>query len=163
MNNKYRIIFWGTIMVILIGLGVYGIICNFKIFNDKKPMITEVLNIFDRNETINKYREYNTNITSKLGSKKVVITFSGTFDNLYELKYKSGYLELEIDKNDAVGLNVAMVMLDSVAVYYGEEETSTYDTFKSNRIYDMNLNDGVKVIINTNTYVYRISLNNHIK
>ncbi len=163
MNNKYRIIFWGTIMVILIGIGVYGIICNFKIFNDKKPMITEVLNIFDRNETINKYREYNTNITSKLGSKKVVITFSGTFDNLYELKYKSGYLELEIDKNDAVGLNVAMVMLDSVAVYYGEEETSTYDTFKSNRIYDMNLNDGVKVIINTNTYVYRISLNNHIK
>ncbi len=163
MNNKYRIIFWGTIMVILIGLGVYGIICNFKIFNDKKPMITEVLNIFDRNETINKYREYNTNITSKLGSKKVVITFSGTFDNVYELKYKSGYLELEIDKNDAVGLNVAMVMLDSVAVYYGEEETSTYDTFKSNRIYDMNLNDGVKVIINTNTYVYRISLNNHIK
>lgn len=163
MNNKYRIIFWGTIMVILIGLGVYGIICNFKIFNDKKPMITEVLNIFDRNETINRYREYNTNITSKLGSKKVVITFSGTFDNVYELKYKSGYLELEIDKNDAVGLNVAMVMLDSVAVYYGEEETSTYDTFKSNRIYDMNLNDGVKVIINTNTYVYRISLNNHIK
>ena len=163
MNNKYRIIFWGTIMVILIGLGVYGIICNFKIFNDKKPMITEVLNIFDRNETINKYREYNTNITSKLGSKKVVITFSGTFDNVYELKYKSGYLELEIDKNDAVGLNVAMVMLDSVAVYYGEEETSTYDTFKSNRIYDMNLNDGVKVIINTNTYEYRISLNNHIK
>lgn len=163
MNNKYRIIFWGTIMVILIGLGVYGIICNFKIFNDKKPMITEILNIFDRNETINKYREYNTNITSKLGSKKVVITFSGTFDNVYELKYKSGYLELEIDKNDAVGLNVAMVMLDSVAVYYGEEETSTYDTFKSNRIYDMNLNDGVKVIINTNTYVYRISLNNHIK
>lgn len=163
MNNKYRIIFWGTIMVILIGLGVYGIICNFKIFNDKKPMITEVLNIFDRNETINKYREYNTNITSKLGSKKVTITFSGTFDNVYELKYKSGYLELEIDKNDAVGLNVAMVMLDSVAVYYGEEETSTYDTFKSNRIYDMNLNDGVKVIINTNTYVYRISLNNHIK
>lgn len=163
MNNKYRIIFWGTIMVILIGLGVYGIICNFKIFNDKKPMITEVLNIFNRNETINKYREYNTNITSKLGSKKVVITFSGTFDNVYELKYKSGYLELEIDKNDAVGLNVAMVMLDSVAVYYGEEETSTYDTFKSNRIYDMNLNDGVKVIINTNTYVYRISLNNHIK
>lgn len=163
MNNKYRIIFWGTIMVILIGLGVYGIICNFKIFNDKKPMITEVLNIFDRNETINKYREYNTNITSKLGSKKVVITFSGTFDNVYELKYKSGCLELEIDKNDAVGLNVAMVMLDSVAVYYGEEETSTYDTFKSNRIYDMNLNDGVKVIINTNTYVYRISLNNHIK
>ena len=111
----------------------------------------------------NKYREYNTNITSKLGSKKVVITFSGTFDNVYELKYKSGYLELEIDKNDAVGLNVAMVMLDSVAVYYGEEETSTYDTFKSNRIYDMNLNDGVKVIINSNTYVYRISLNNHIK
>lgn len=163
MNNKYRIIFWGTIMVILIGLGVYGIICNFKIFNDKKPMITEVLNIFDRNETINKYREYNTNITSKLGSKKAIITFSGTFDNVYELKYKSGYLELEIDKNDAVGLNVAMVMLDSVAVYYGEEETSTYDTFKSNRIYDMNLNDGVKVIINTNTYVYRISLNNHIK
>lgn len=163
MNNKYRIILWGTIMVILIGLGVYGIICNFKIFNDKKPMITEVLNIFDRNETINKYREYNTNITSKLGSKKVVITFSGTFDNVYELKYKSGYLELEIDKNDAVGLNVAMVMLDSVAVYYGEEETSTYDTFKSNRIYDMNLNDGVKVIINSNTYVYRISLNNHIK
>lgn len=163
MNNKYRIIFWGTIMVILIGLGVYGIICNFKIFNDKKPMITEVLNIFDKNETINKYREYNTNITSKLGSKKVVITFSGTFDNVYELKYKSGYLELEIDKNDAVGLNVAMVMLDSVAVYYGEEETSTYDTFKSNRIYDMNLNDGVKVIINSNTYVYRISLNNHIK
>lgn len=163
MNNKYRIIFWGTIMVILIGLGVYGIICNFKIFNDKKPMITEVLNIFDRNETINKYREYNTNITSKLGSKKVVITFSGTFDNVYELKYKSGYLEIEIDKNDAVGLNVAMVMLDSVAVYYGEEETSTYDTFKSNRIYDMNLNDGVKVIINSNTYVYRISLNNHIK
>lgn len=163
MNNKYRIIFWGTIMVILIGLGVYGIICNFKIFNDKKPMITEVLNIFDRNETINKYREYNTSITSKLGSKKVIITFSGTFDNVYELKYKSGYLELEIDKNDTVGLNVAMVMLDSVAVYYGEEETSTYDTFKSNRIYDMNLNDGVKVIINTNTYVYRISLNNHIK
>lgn len=163
MNNKYRIILWGTIMVILIGLGVYGIICNFKIFNDKKPMITEVLNIFNRNETINKYREYNTNITSKLDSKKVVITFSGTFDNVYELKYKSGYLELEIDKNDAVGLNVAMVMLDSVAVYYGEEETSTYDTFKSNRIYDMNLNDGVKVIINTNTYVYRISLNNHIK
>lgn len=163
MNNKYRIIFWGTIMVILIGLGVYGIICNFKIFNDKKPMITEVLNIFDRNETINKYREYNTNITSKLDSKKAIITFSGTFDNVYELKYKSGYLELEIDKNDAVGLNVAMVMLDSVAVYYGEEETSTYDTFKSNRIYDMNLNDGVKVIINTNSYVYRISLNNHIK
>ena len=163
MNNKYRIIFWGTIMVILIGLGVYGIICNFKIFNDKKPMITEVLNIFDRNETINKYREYNTNITSKLDTKKAIITFSGTFDNVYELKYKSGYLELEIDKNDAVGLNVAMVMLDSVAVYYGEEETSTYDTFKSNRIYDMNLNDGVKVIINTNTYVYRISLNNHIK
>lgn len=163
MNNKYRIIFWGTIMVILIGLGVYGIICSFKIFNDKKPMITEVLNIFDRNETINKYREYNTNITSKLDSKKAIITFSGTFDNVYELKYKSGYLELEIDKNDAVGLNVAMVMLDSVAVYYGEEETSTYDTFKSNRIYDMNLNDGVKVIINTNTYVYRISLNNHIK
>lgn len=163
MNNKYRIIFWGTIMVILIGLGVYGIICNFKIFNDKKPMITEVLNIFDRNETINKYREYNTNITSKLDSKKTIITFSGTFDNVYELKYKSGYLELEIDKNDAVGLNVAMVMLDSVAVYYGEEETSTYDTFKSNRIYDMNLNDGVKVIINSNTYVYRISLNNHIK
>lgn len=163
MNNKYRIILWGTIMVILIGLGVYGIICNFKIFNDKKPMITEVLNIFDRNETINKYREYNTNITSKLDSKKAIITFSGTFDNVYELKYKSGYLELEIDKNDAVGLNVAMVMLDSVAVYYGEEETSTYDTFKSNRIYDMNLNDGVKVIINTNTYVYRISLNNHIK
>lgn len=163
MNNKYRIIFWGTIMVILIGLGVYGIICNFKIFNDKKPMITEVLNIFDRNETINKYREYNTNITSKLDSKKAIITFSGTFDNVYELKYKTGYLELEIDKNDAVGLNVAMVMLDSVAVYYGEEETSTYDTFKSNRIYDMNLNDGVKVIINSNTYVYRISLNNHIK
>lgn len=56
-----------------------------------------------------------------------------------------------------------MVLSDSIAVFYGETPTSTYNLFTTGDIYEYKLNKGIEYTDNNNKYNIKISIKNAIK
>ena len=146
MNNKFRIIFWSFILVLVLASAIFGVSYNKIIYENKKSMLEQIVTTFNNSETVSKYKEYNINMKGTLENKTIVIKVTGTSDYTYNFKFKNTYLELTTNKEDIYKESIAKEILNSIYVY--NENDSKPD-----------LNNKEVTITNTkNNVTYKISL-----
>ena len=67
-KNIIRSIFWGTIALISLILGIMGLIYNNRILNIYKSDLQNITTLFNNATVIRNYEEVNTKITASVNS-----------------------------------------------------------------------------------------------
>lgn len=156
----YRTIFWGLILLIILGLGIYGMIENDKKFDTNREEAQSIVDIFNNNETIKQYKTVGSNVEAKVKKRNIVVSFN---ENNYAFKIKDNYLETTISKNDSIGKIITMIMADSIAVKLGSVEKSTYEFFNQDTVYNMTLEQGILYTSIGTDYNIKLNLKTYIK
>lgn len=156
----YRTIFWGLILLIILGLGIYGMIENDKKFDTNRDEAQSIVDIFNNNETIKQYKTVGSNVEAKVKKRNIVVSFN---ENNYAFKIKDNYLETTISKNDSIGKIITMIMADSIAVKLGSVEKSTYEFFNQDTVYNMTLEQGILYTSIGTDYNIKLNLKTYIK
>lgn len=163
MKNLVRIILCALFIIIFMVLGTLGFIEKRQIVKDNKIMLDSIANIFNNNQTILEYQKTGVNVKASTASTTFNIVFGTETKNTYKFNIEKDYVEIDIDKDDNLASLAVMVLSDSIAVFYGETPTSTYNLFTTGDIYEYKLNRGIEYIDNNNKYNIKISIKNAIK
>lgn len=163
MKNLVRIILCALFIIIFVALGTLGLIRKRQIVKDSKIMLDNIANIFNNNQTILEYQKTGVNVKASTASTTFNIVFGTETKNTYKFNIEKDYVEIDIDKNDNLASLAVMVLSDSIAVFYGETPTSTYNLFTTGDIYEYKLNEGIEYTDNNNKYNIKISIKNAIK
>lgn len=163
MKNLVRIILCALFIIIFMVLGTLGFIEKRQIVKDNKIMLDNIANIFNNNQTILEYQKTGVNVKASTASTTFNIVFGTETKNTYKFNIEKDYVEIDIDKDDNLASLAVMVLSDSIAVFYGETPTSTYNLFTTGDIYEYKLNRGIEYIDNNNKYNIKISIKNAIK
>lgn len=163
MKNLVRIILCALFIIIFVALGTLGLIRKRQIVKDNKIMLDNIANIFNNNQTILEYQKTGLNVKASTASTTFNIVFGTETKNTYKFNIEKDYVEIDIDKNDNLASLAVMVLSDSIAVFYGETPTSTYNLFTTGDIYEYKLNEGIEYTDNNNKYNIKISIKNAIK
>lgn len=163
MKNLVRIILCALFIIIFVALGTLGLIRKRQIVKDNKIMLDNIANIFNNNQTILEYQKTGVNVKASTVSTTFNIVFGTETKNTYKFNIEKDYVEIDIDKNDNLASLAVMVLSDSIAVFYGETPTSTYNLFTTGDIYEYKLNEGIEYTDNNNKYNIKISIKNAIK
>lgn len=163
MKNLVRIILCALFIIIFMVLGTLGFIEKRQIVKDNKTMLDSIANIFNNNQTILEYQKTGVNVKASTASTTFNIVFGTETKNTYKFNIEKDYVEIDIDKNDNLASLAVMVLSDSIAVFYGETPTSTYNLFTTGDIYEYKLNEGIEYTDNNNKYNIKISIKNAIK
>lgn len=163
MKNLVRIILCALFIIIFMVLGTLGFIRKRQIVKDNKIMLDNIANIFNNNQTILEYQKTGVNVKASTASTTFNIVFGTETKNTYKFNIEKDYVEIDIDKNDNLASLAVMVLSDSIAVFYGETPTSTYNLFTTGDIYEYKLNEGIEYTDNNNKYNIKISIKNAIK
>lgn len=163
MKNLVRIILCVLFIIIFMVLGALGFIEKKQIVNDNKIMLDNIANIFNNNQTILEYQKTGVNVKASTTSTTFNIVFDAGTKNTYKFNIERDYVEIDIDKDDNSASLAVMVLSDSIAVFYGETPTSTYNLFTTGDIYEYKLNEGIEYTDNNNKYNIKISIKNAIK
>lgn len=163
MKNLVRIILCALFIIIFVALGTLGLIRKRQIVKDNKTMLDSIANIFNNNQTILEYQKTGVNVKASTASTTFNIVFGTETKNTYKFNIEKDYVEIDIDKDDNLASLAVMVLSDSIAVFYGETPTSTYNLFTTGDIYEYKLNEGIEYTDNNNKYNIKISIKNAIK
>ena len=163
MKNLVRIILCGLFIIIFVALEALGLIRKRQIVKDNKIMLDNIANIFNNNQPILEYQKTGVNVKASTASTTFNIVFGTETKNTYKFNIEKDYVEIDIDKNDNLASLAVMVLSDSIAVFYGETPTSTYNLFTTGDIYEYKLNEGIEYTDNNNKYNIKISIKNAIK
>lgn len=163
MKNLVRIILCALFIIIFVALGTLGLIRKRQIVKDNKIMLDNIANIFNNNQTILEYQKTGVNVKASTASTTFNIVFGTETKNTYKFNIEKDYVEIDIDKDDNLASLAVMVLSDSIAVFYGETPTSTYNLFTTGDIYEYKLNEGIEYTDNNNKYNIKISIKNAIK
>ena len=163
MKNLVRIILCALFIMIFMVLGTLGFIRKRQIVKDNKIMLDNIANIFNNNQTILEYQKTGVNVKASTASTTFNIVFGTETKNTYKFNIEKDYVEIDIDKDDNLASLAVMVLSDSIAVFYGETPTSTYNLFTTGDIYEYKLNEGIEYTDNNNKYNIKISIKNAIK
>ena len=163
MKNLVRIILCALFIIIFMVLGTLGFIRKRQIVKDNKIMLDNIANIFNNNQTILEYQKTGVNVKASTASTTFNIVFGIETKNTYKFNIEKDYVEIDIDKDDNLASLAVMVLSDSIAVFYGETPTSTYNLFTTGDIYEYKLNEGIEYTDNNNKYNIKISIKNAIK
>lgn len=163
MKNLVRIILCALFIIIFMVLGTLGFIRKRQIVKDNKIMLDNIANIFNNNQTILEYQKTGVNVKASTASTTFNIVFGTETKNTYIFNIEKDYVEIDIDKDDNLASLAVMVLSDSIAVFYGETPTSTYNLFTTGDIYEYKLNEGIEYTDNNNKYNIKISIKNAIK
>ena len=156
----YRTIFWGLILLIILGLGIYGMIENDKKFDTNREEAQSIVDIFNNNETIKQYKNVGSNVDAKVKKRNIVVSFN---ESNYAFKINDNYLETTISKDDSIGKIITMIMADSIAVKLGSVEKSTYEFFNQDTVYNMTLEQGILYTSIGTDYNIKLNLKTYIK
>lgn len=163
MKNLVRIILCALFIIIFMVLGILGFIGKRQIVKDNKITLDNIANIFNNNQTILEYQKTGVNVKASTASTTFNIVFGTETKNTYKFDIEKDYVEIDIDKDDNLASLAVMVLSDSIAVFYGETPTSTYNLFTTGDIYEYKLNEGIEYTDNNNKYNIKISIKNAIK
>lgn len=163
MKNLVRIILCALFIIIFMVLGTLGFIEKRQIVKDNKTMLDSIANIFNNNQTILEYQKTGVNVKASTASTTFNIVFGTETKNTYKFNIEKDYVEIDIDKDDNLASLAVMVLSDSIAVFYGETPTSTYNLFTTGDIYEYKLNEGIEYTDNNDKYNIKISIKNAIK
>lgn len=146
MNNKFRIIFWSFIFVLVLASGIFGISYNKIIYENKKNMLEEIVTTFNSSETVSRYKEYNIDMKATLENRTIVVKVTGTSEYTYNFKFKNTYLELTTTLEDIYKESIVKEVLNSIYLYN-----------KNDSKVDLN-NKEITITSKQNNITYKISL-----
>lgn len=160
--NLLRIIFWGFITLICLTCAVSGLIYNNILFKNRETDLKNIVEVFNNTKVIKNYESVNTNIIAKLDGKNIKVSYEGVEIKEYKYKLKNGYLQTELEDNDAVGKIILMVLADSIAINKGQNEGEIYTLFNNNTVLTYKLKDGIEYKNKNNSSVIKLNLDNYI-
>ena len=140
-ENKIRLIFWGVIWIIALGMAIAGVILYIngvgthgKIRKQLKP----ANDAFNKLSTIQRYRESGIDISSKVKDDRITVRYkTGTIDASYDFIYEDylgedtitmEYGNTSADKD--ISISVARFMIDALAVKNGHQEGEIFKNYQ---------------------------------
>lgn len=143
-GNIIRSVFWGTILLICLILGITGVVYNIKINSTYKDDLTSIVKIFNSNDLIKDYRKIDNMITAELKRNKIKVTSKGVVTLEYIYYLENGKLVTTYDKDNSLANNITMILADSISVLYGQPSGSIYPLYNSEEIFDYKLSEGIE-------------------
>lgn len=169
-ENKARLIFWGTIWIIMVilssvGIGLYmnGIGTHGKIRKELKP----INDSFNNLATIQRYRDASIDIKAKLKDDKITVryktdTIDASYDFVYDDSIGIGTIVMQYGNNSAdkdVSISVARFMIDAVVVKNGRPEGEVFKNYQYDYFYSTSVLQGVNISDSGTTTTVKINLN----
>ena len=169
-ENKIRLIFWGVIWIIALGMAIAGVILYIngvgthgKIRKQLKP----ANDAFNKLSTIQRYRESGIDISSKVKDDRITVRYkTGTIDASYDFIYEDylgedtitmEYGNTSADKD--ISISVARFMIDALAVKNGHQEGEIFKNYQFDYFYNTNVLQGLGINDEGTVTKVRINLN----
>lgn len=169
-ENKIRLIFWGVIWIIALGMAIAGVILYIngvgthgKIRKQLKP----ANDAFNKLSTIQRYRESGIDISSKVKYDRITVRYkTGTIDASYDFIYEDylgedtitmEYGNTSADKD--ISISVARFMIDALAVKNGHQEGEIFKNYQFDYFYNTNVLQGLGINDEGTVTKVRINLN----
>lgn len=160
--NLLRTIFWGFISLICLTCAISGLIYNNMLFKDRETDLKNIVEVFNNTKVIKNYENVNTSIIARLDGKNIKILYEGVETKEYKYKLKNGYLQTELDDNDAIGKIILMVLADSIAINKGQNEGEIYTLFNNDTVLAYKLSEGIEYKEKDNSSIIKLNLDKHI-
>lgn len=169
-ENKARLIFWGTIWIIMVvlstaGIGLYmnGIGTHGKIRKELKP----INDSFNNLATIQRYRDAGIDIKAKLKDDKITVRYKtdaidASYDFIYDDSIGIETIVMQYGNNSAdkdVSISVARFMIDAVVVKNGRPEGEVFKNYQYDYFYSTSVLQGVNISDSGTTTTVKINLN----
>ena len=158
MKNKYRIIFWGFILLICLSCGITGIIKNNTIFKGQSDKFNKIIENFNNSTLLRDYKTREINIKARLKGKNIVVNYEGMQSKTFKFINKENYLEVKYSKDDNFGYIIVMLMTDSISEYYNQQDEIVYPLFNNQEVMNYTLKDGIEITTKDNDYIVKINL-----
>lgn len=158
MKNKYRIIFWGFILLICLSCGITGIINNNTIFKGQSDKFNKIIENFNNSTLLRDYKTREINIKARLKGKNIVVNYEGMQSKTFKFINKEKYLEVKYSKDDNFGYIIVMLMTDSISEYYNQQDEIVYPLFNNQEVMNYTLKDGIEITTKDNDYIVKINL-----
>lgn len=169
-ENKIRLIFWGVIWIIALGMAVAGVILYMngvgthgKIRKQLKP----ANDAFNKLSTIQRYRESGIDISSKVKNDRITVryktdTIDASYDFIYEDYLGEDTITMEYGNTSAdkdISISVARFMIDALAVKNGHQEGEIFKNYQFDYFYNTNVLQGLGINDEGTVTKVRINLN----
>lgn len=169
-ENKIRLIFWGIIWIIALGMAVAGVILYMngvgthgKIRKQLKP----ANDAFNKLSTIQRYRESGIDISSKVKDDRITVryktdTIDASYDFIYEDYLGEDTITMEYGNTSAdkdISISVARFMIDALAVKNGHQEGEIFKNYQFDYFYNTNVLQGLGINDEGTITKVRINLN----
>ena len=161
-ENLFRTIFWGFITLICLTCAVSGLIYNNILFKNRETDLKNIVEVFNNTKVIKNYESVNTSIIARLDGKNIKISYEGVEIKEYKYKLKNGYLQTELENNDAIGKIILMVLADSIAINKGQNEGEIYTLFNNDTVLTYKLSEGIEYKEKDNYSIIKLNLDKHI-
>lgn len=144
-KNVWRIVFWGLIAILFLSLGVFGCVNDNMYLKANKEKLQKIIEIFNKHEKLIEYKKIGTEINAKLKGKKIIILFGGATEKKYEYKLNRNVISNTFDENDVIGMNIFLIMADSVNISNGNTSKNIFELYKTNELIKYNITDGINI------------------
>lgn len=171
-GNKYRILFWGIIMIILCACSIIGLIFLNKGYGIEGKTLIKLKPIVETFNNLNDIKRYNAigiKINSQVKNKKIIIKYKSannsyaTFEYKYELINNEEYLINEFNTQDKEISNIVLkYMADAVSVLNGYKENELYTVYTFDELEKLSLHNGIEIKTQFNITTVKINLSNPI-
>lgn len=163
VKDIIRLSIWGVLSLFCFICGFVGMYNNFtktSLTDASIEKLDTLINNFNNNTTITNYKSSSILYTAKMKKNNILINYS---DNSIEKKYTLNYdetnslLKFEFDTNDDIAWTISKIMVDSVSIALGNEETNTFETFEYLKSSGSSSSNSLKFISNENNTIMEIS------
>ncbi len=159
------------LIIVIIGLGVFLVlqvnknqkvdvpnVLSYEKTFTKTISLNDIVNNFNNNSLLKQMNNYQ--IIANIVDNNLVITLTADDeDKTYEFSFLDR--NLSIDLNDELGLNLFLIVADSIGAFYGLNENEVYTYLNSIDLTDNNI-EGINVTKSENGYLYSINVDQKI-
>lgn len=159
------------LIIVIIGLGIFLVlqvnknqkvdvpnVLSYETTFTKTISLNDIVDNFNNNSLLKQMNNYQ--IIANIVDNNLVITLTADDeDKTYEFSFLDR--NLSIDLNDELGLNLFLIVADSIGAFYGLNENEVYTYLNSIDITDNSI-EGITVNESSNGYLYSIDVDKKI-
>lgn len=158
-----RVCMWGVLSLFCFVFGFIGMYSNLtktNLTDSSKEKLATLINNFNNSTTVTNYKTSSVIYSAKMKRNNILVIYS---DNNEEKKYTLNYdeinniLKFEFNTSDEIAWTISKIMVDSVSIALGNEETTTFETFDYLKSSGSSSSNSLKFISNENNTILEIS------
>lgn len=158
MKHLYRMIIWGTVLILCILSAIFGIVIKNKMINNYSDELDIIVRGFNINELFDRYRALGIELYARVEGKDIIVTYD---KKEYKYELHNGYLQTKYETVDTVAENI----LTGIAIETNKYLNNYHDInslFANKTIYSYTLDKGIEFTNKNNYIVVKLSLDKAI-